>query len=216
MKKTLTIILLSISLSGFSQTERGDWVITPTVGWNSFINSSGSEISSLNVNYKTVGFKLPISTHYYLSDRFGIGLVTTFRYTKFERFNNDFYSKQKSWAFFVEPEMQYNFLKTRFTPFIRVNYLGFLWLDHSDVHVETLVASSIDDTKTEFFNGLSFSNLSLNVGVTYYVKERFGLQTWFAGISNSQDGFKANFYTPINFGLQFIINNPRPEVESPR
>ncbi len=32
MKKILTIVLLSISLSEFLQTMKGDWVITPTVG----------------------------------------------------------------------------------------------------------------------------------------------------------------------------------------
>ncbi len=220
MKKPLTIILLSISLSGFSQTEKGDWVITPTVGWDSFANNSGNNFVGLSENYKLMNFQLPISTHYYLSDKFAIGLNTTFRYTKLERFlintNNDYYSTQKSWAFIIKPEIQYNFLKTRFTPFVGVNYLGFLWLDHSNIHVETSVSNSSDYTETEVFNGLSFSNFSLNVGITYYVKQRFGLQTWFAGINNSQNGFNAKAYLPINFGLQFIINNPRPEVESPR
>lgn len=64
MKKTLTIILLSISLSGFSQTEKGDWVITPTVGWNTIYYKY---VANSNENFE---FKLPIGFHKYLSDRF--------------------------------------------------------------------------------------------------------------------------------------------------
>ena len=63
MKKIFTIILLSISLSGFSQTMKGDWVITPTVGWNSFANNSGSNFMGLGSsnNYKLMSFQLLLS-----------------------------------------------------------------------------------------------------------------------------------------------------------
>ena len=89
MKKTLTIILLSISLSGFSQTEKGDWVITPTVGWDTYREINVSEVSQAR-------FNLPISIHKYLSDRFAVGLTTYFYHDKYEHkpINvNEFYRK---------------------------------------------------------------------------------------------------------------------------
>lgn len=213
MKKILTIALLSISLSGYSQTEKGDFVITPTVGWSSFTNYSNSNSSDVRV-------QIPISTHYYLSDKFAVGLETGFRYTKLEYFltNNNYYSKQKHWDLFIRPELQYNFLRTRFTPFIKVNYGGLLSLEYVNVYFETSGSRGITITETNTYSRLSFSNIYLSLGLTYYVKQRFGLQLNIADVwRNDPQGFGGQInYLPINFGLQFIINNPRAEIESPR
>jgi hypothetical protein len=207
MKKALTIILLSISLSGFSQTEKGDFVITPTVGRSNFNNSSGDNCSLFSI-------QLPISSHYYLSDKFAIGLNTKFRYYKAETFpinTGVIYQRQKTWDLFIMPELQYNFLRTRFTPFVRANYLGFIWLNHANIYSENAlnIPKSIEVTETNFFNGLSFKSFSVDFGVTYYIKQRFGLQLSLATIYNQTDGIKAQFNIPYNIGLQFIINNPR-------
>jgi hypothetical protein len=54
----------------------------------------------------------------------------------------------------------------------------------------------------------------IDVGISYFIKERFGLQVKLMDVGTWD--FKevnTNFYTPINFGLQFIINNPRAEIE---
>jgi hypothetical protein len=207
MNKILIIILLSISLASFSQTEKGDFVITTVLGKSNFTDNSSD-------NFKYFGVQLPTSFHYYLSDKFAIGLNTSLRYSKLERFpinNGETYYKQKDWNLFLKPELQYNFLRTRFTPFIRANYLGFISLDHVNVYSENLasIPKNIEVTETNFFNGLSFKSFSIDFGVTYYVKQRFGLQLSLATIYNQTDEIKAQFNLPYNFGLQFIINNPR-------
>jgi hypothetical protein len=214
MKKILTIILLSISLSGFSQTEKGDWVITPVFGKSNFTNNSED-------SYKFFSIQLPVSVHYYLNDKFAVGLNTFFRYSKTETFPLNTgvnYTRQNAWDLFVKPELQYNFLRTRFTPFIRANYLGFVWLNHANIYSENTVniPKNIEVTETIFFNALSFKSFSVDFGITYYIKERLGLQLSIASVYNQVDEIKAQFNIPYNFGLQFIINNPRSEIESPR
>lgn len=214
MKKILTIILLSISLSGFSQTEKGDFVVTPVVGRNNFTNNSGD-------NFKYFSVQLPVSIQYYLSDKFAIGLNTEFRYSKAETFpinTGVTYTRQKSWDLLMKPELQYNFLRTRFTPFIRASYLGFIWLNHANIYYENTVnvPKNVEVIETNFFNGLSFKSFSLDFGVIYYIKQRLCLQLSLATIYSQTDDIKSQFNIPYNFGLQFIINNPRSEIESPR
>jgi hypothetical protein len=87
MKKILTIILLSISLSGFSQTEKGDFVITPTVGWNTYRTSEAINYSQ--TSYAQTRFNLPISIHKYLSDGFAIGLTNQFYFQTAKNFTID-------------------------------------------------------------------------------------------------------------------------------
>jgi hypothetical protein len=214
MKKTLTIVFLSISLSGFSQTEKGDWVITPTVGWDIYRESNVSEVSQAR-------FNLPISIHKYLSDRFAVGLTTYFYHDKYERkpINvNEFYRKVIQTGIQLRPVVRYNILKTRFTPFIESDFFSIFNYGHISSYIDD---PSINVTLREisdynFQSSFSLSDIDLRVGISYFIKDRFALQLKLAGLSNNSFGFNAKAYVPINFGLQFIINNPRPEVESPR
>jgi hypothetical protein len=205
MKKTLTIILLSISLSGFSQTEKGDFVITPTVGWDTYRESNTPEYSEKRFNF-------PVSIHKYLSDRFAIGLTTTFYHYKYENYPaNDFYGKDIQAGIQLRPTMRYNFLKTRFTPFIESSFLSILsfsyisrFYDNPNTNINLREISNYS-----FSSYFSISYVDFNVGVSYFIKDRFALQTKLVGLSNNSFGFNAKAYLPINFGLQFIINNQR-------
>ena len=199
MKKTLTIILISISLSGFSQTEKGD---TPTVGWNTVqYRHDPSLFESLRV-------QLPIGFHKYLSDRFAIGLLFYFNYNSINPYvSNQF--EQNSTRIGILPEVRYNFLKTRLTPFVAGRVM--------DIAYQTTFNDiPIIPVELRRISGLNFNTgLQIDVGVSYFIRERFGLQVKLMDVS-AGFGNKANFYLPINFGLQFIINNPRSEIESPR
>jgi hypothetical protein len=201
MKKTLTIILLSISLSGFSQTEKGDWVITPTVGWNTLKIDNTPERDVLGINFPVVFYK-------YLSDRFAIGYGLGVTYDSVKPYVVNFYERNVTVINFV-PEARYNFLKTRFTPFIsgKILTVGYIsqFIDNPAVAVDLRRITNLQ------FN----EGLQIDVGVSYFIRDRFGLQVKLMDV-NVGFGNKTNFYTPINFGLQFIINNPRPEIESPR
>ena len=202
MKRTLTIILLIISLSGFSQTMKGDWVITPTVGWNTVV--SGRTTS----DYDFLGIKFPVSFHKYLRDRFaiGFGLGVNYESTKPNVVNQ---YERNSFSINFIPEARYNFLKTRFTPFVagRILTIGYL-TQFNDIPTIPVELRRI--------SGLNFNTgLQIDLGVSYFIKDRFGLQVKLMDVS-AGFGNKANFYLPINFGLQFIINNPRSEIESPR
>jgi hypothetical protein len=202
MKKALTIILLSISLSGFSQTEKGDWVITPTVGWNTV------QYRFIPERYESLWVKLPIEIHKYLSDRFAIGLVTNVEHSFNQPYvTSSFYRSQ--WVLGLFPQVRYNFLKSRFTPFIAGRILNIEYIttfnDNPAIAVDLRRISNLQLTE----------GLQIDVGVSYFIKDRFGLQVKLMD-ANVGFGNKTNFYTPINFGLQFIINNPRPEIESPR
>ena len=212
MKKTLTIILLSISLPGFSQTEKGDFVITPTVGWDTFRTSDVPEHSQ-----KT--FHFPISMHKYLSDRFAVGLTTTFYHDKYEYYPvNDFYRKVIRTGIILTPNLRYNFLKTRFTPFIESGFLSILDYNYTSQFYDNpnISVNLREISEYSFLSYFSISYINFNIGVSYFIKDRFALQTKLIGLSNNSYAFNAKAYLPINFGLQFIINNPRSEIESPR
>jgi hypothetical protein len=203
MKKTLTIIFLSISLSGFSQTEKGDWVITPTVGWNTLKIDNTPERDVLGINFPVVFYK-------YLSDRFAIGYGLGVTYDSVKPHVVNFYERNVTVINFV-PEARYNFLKTRFTPFVsgKILTVGYIsqFIDNPAVAVDLRRITNLQLNE----------GLKIDVGVSYFIKDRFGLQVKLmdlnVGLFNRTD-FKA--YLPINFGLQFIINNPRSEIESPR
>jgi hypothetical protein len=196
MKKTLTIILLSISLSGFSQTEKGDWVITPTVGMDSYRKGDGI--------YYSQNFSFPTSIHKYLSDRFAVGIVNEFYYQNSQpnAASNSFY--RSNWQISIKPEIRYNILKTRFTPYVSAKvgfwYWGSQFYDIPTIPVELRRMS----------NFVTYSpNFQIDLGASYFIKERFGLQLRLASLHNISDGIQTQFYLPYNFGLQFIINNPR-------
>ncbi len=214
MKKTLTIILLSISLSGFSQTMKGDWVLTPTVGWNSIYPVSNETTKGFFIN-------LPISVQYYLSDKFAIGLTPSFYYSKYE-YNpidiNEFYRKTIQAGIQLRPVVRYNILKARFTPFIESGFSNLFDFGYfSQYHDNPNVNVSLREISNTYFESFfSISHINVNIGVSYFIKDRFALQTKFAGFDNSSDGISVYANLPINFGLQFIINNPRSEIESPR
>ena len=185
------------SFSGFSQTEKGDFVITPTVGWNTLAYRSDPD------RFEQFHFMLPVSIHKYLSDRFAIGLTTyvSYDYTK-PYVTNQFY--QSTFRIGILPEVRYNFLKTRLTPFVagRVFDIGYL-TEFNDIPTIPVELRRISN--------LNFSTgLQIDLGLSYFIKDRFGLQVKLmdlnAGFFN-RTYFKA--YLPINFGLQFIINNPR-------
>lgn len=203
MKTTLTIILLSISLSGFSQTEKGDWVVTPTVGWNTIKIDNTSERDVFDV-------KIPVVFYKYLSDRFAIGYGIGVNYESVKPHIVNQYERNSFSVNFI-PEARYNFLKTRFTPFVagRILQIGYLtqFNDIPTIPVELRRISNLN------FN----TGLQIDVGVSYFIRDRFGLQVKLMDLNvlfNRASEFKA--YLPINFGLQFIINNPRSEIESPR
>ena len=204
MKKTLTIILLSISLSGFSQTGKGDWAITPTVGWNTV------KVGRTTSDYDYFGIKFPVSFHKYLRDRFALGFVTTIEHGRYKPLvANQIYTS--IWRIYLEPEARYNILKNRFTPFVAGRII--------DVGYSTQFSDN-PTTPVEFrriSNVYLETSIQIDIGVSYFIKDRFGLQVKLMGV-NTWDfkDINANFYTPINFGLQFIINNPRSEIESPR
>jgi hypothetical protein len=197
MKKTLTIILLSISLSGFSQTMKGDFVITPTVGWSTITHRFVPD------NFEAFQVNLPTGFHKYLSDRFAIGLTNYISYNYTQPYvSYQFY--QSTFRIGIVPEIRYNFLKSRLTPFItgRILDIGYITQFYDNP------ATPVELRRISEFN--LQNGLQMEVGVSYFVKDRFGLQVKLidlnAGLFNRTD-FKA--YLPINFGLQFIINNPR-------
>ena len=203
MKKIFIILLLMGSFSGFSQTEKGDFVITPTLGWNTVTISNTSERDNFQA-------KLPIGFHKYLSDRFAIGLTTyvSYDYTK-PYVINQFY--QSTFRIGIIPEVRYNFLKTRLTPFVagRIFDIGYItqFIDSPVIPVELRRISNLNLT----------TGFQVDLGLSYFVKDRFGLQVKLMDLNTNffnKTTFKA--YLPINFGLQFIINNTRSKIEPPR
>ncbi|MEY4538922.1 MAG: hypothetical protein RLZZ306_679 [Bacteroidota bacterium] len=210
MKKTLTIILLSISLSGFSQTEKGDWVVTPTVGWDTYRTSEALNYSQ--TSYGQVRFNLPISIHKYLSDGFAIGLTNQFYFQKAKNFTiNNTPFDTSIWGIRIQPEARYNFLKSRFTPFIASRVFN---ITYQSVFAD----NPTTPVELRRISNLSFNEgLQIDIGISYFIKDRFGLQVKLMDVGTWDfKNVNTNFYTPINFGLQFIINNPRSEIESPR
>ena len=204
MKKIFIILLLMGSFSGFSQTEKGDFVITPTVGWNTVAISNTSERDNFQA-------KLPIGFHKYLSDRFAIGLTTyvSYDYTK-PYVANQFY--QSTFRIGIIPEVRYNFLKTRLTPFVAGNFLraGYISTFYDNP------ATPVDLRRINSFEFYMLHGVYIDLGISYFIKERLGAQVKFVDLTAGTFGVSGKFNLPINFGLQFIINNPRSKIESSR
>ena len=196
MKKIFIILLLMSSFSGYSQTEKGDFVITPMVGWNTIKIDNTSEKDAFRVNF-------PVGFHKYLNDRLAVGLLFYFDYYS-EKPNVTNLFQFNTTRIGILPEIRYNFLKTRLTPFIagRISDIGYVtqFYDNPATPVELRRISQLN-----LQNGLQ-----IDVGVSYFIRDRFGLQVKLIGF-NAGVFDKINFkaFLPINFGLQFIINNPR-------
>ncbi len=214
MKKTLTIIILSISLSGFSQTEKGDWAvgIHPEYRYQdksyTLYDQYGNVFAvqgAIIKNYRGV-----ISANYYLSDKFSIGGNLGISYST----TNPLVSSQYFYSFTnyeVGPILRYNFLKTRLTPYLQVdvnyNYRK-LFYDIPTIAVQL---------RPSFYSS-EFSG-GVGLGLSYFIRDRFALQanTFFRKFNNqiAYNEKDANFLS-FGFGCIFIINNPRSEIESPR
>ena len=197
MKKIFIILLLMCSFSGFSQTEKGDWVITPTMGMDSYRKDD-------KINYSRASFSFPISIHKYLSDRLAVGLINEFYYYNFQPSTTSTLFYTSNWQISIKPEIRYNILKTRFTPYVSAKvgfwYWGSQFQDNPTLPVVFRRISAFETYSPNF---------QIDIGVSYFIKERFGLQLKLASFYNTFDGIQTQFYVPYNLGLQFIINNPR-------
>ena len=204
MKKISIILLLMCSLSGFSQTEKGDFVITPTVGLDTYRENN-------TIDYSQTRFSFPISIHKYVSDRFAVGISNEFYYYNFQPNTTSTLFYMSNWQISIKPEIRYNILKTRFTPYVSTKvgfwYWGSQFQDNPTIPVVYRRISAFETYSPNF---------QIDIGVSYFIKERFGLQLKLARFYNTSGGIQTQFYAPYNFGLQFIINNPRSEIESPR
>lgn len=145
-----------------------------------------------------------------MSDRFALGLVTTFGYYRNQPYVSNVYYNSQSYIA-IQPEARYNFLKTRFTPFVGGRILNI-------VYQSNFFDNPATPAELRRISNLQFTEgLKIDVGVSYFIRDRFGLQVKLMDLNvlfNRESELKA--YLPINFGLQFIINNPRSEIESPR
>ena len=193
MKKIFIILLLMGSFSGFSQTAKGDFVI----GVHPYILD---QKFTENQNR----FVLGSTAHFYLNDRLSIGALLRGYYSNYNPASaSQFYQSTTSIIF--QPELQYNFLKTRLTPFARVSLLeiGYLnvFYDNPNTPVNFRRISQLN-----FINNLPF--LELNIGLSYFLKERFALQ---ATANLSRGDLSVLNYNKVQFGINciFILNNQR-------
>jgi hypothetical protein len=205
MKKLTAILLIVVSFSGFSQTEKGDWIITPVVGRSSIYSGSSEE----NSNYLNIS--LPVYFHHYLSDRFAIGWKATLYYNWFEHTPvdvNDFYRKTTQIGIRLIPSIRYNILKTRLTPFIEATYLGAINFDYRTMQSENPIIPINKRTASvfDFSQEAYITNVYFDIGVSYFIKDKFALQVYLSEVGhNLSRGVYANL-SPLNFGLQFVIN----------
>jgi hypothetical protein len=186
MKKTLTIILLSISLSGFSQTGKGDFVI----GIHPYIFQQ-----KLDDNNKY--FRLGANAQYYLSNQLSVGTLLRGGYQSINPVvSSEFY---RSFSFLtLSPELQYNFLRTRLAPFIKLSMAGIGYFSH----FEDNPSQSVNLRRNNEIE-LYYRDVNGSVGLSYFAKKRFVLQVTFDILSNER--------RPFSLGMSgiFIINNPR-------
>ena len=102
MKKIFIILLSMCSFSGFSQTKKGDFVITPTSRWNMV------GYRYITENSENLQLKLPIEFHKYLSDKFAVGLKINCFYNSVKYYvTNQF--EQNDTQINISPEVRYNF-----------------------------------------------------------------------------------------------------------
>ena len=209
MKKILTIILLSISLSGFSQTEKGDWVIIPKfeVGYSNdtkFFTNQQIVISGSR-QYR---YRVSTSVNYFLSDNFAVGgfLGISTDYACSEIINS--YPTDRL-NYEIGGNIRYNLLKSRFTPFIE-SYVGY---NYRRYYFD--IPQLPPEVRTVYKSGFS---MGISVGISYFIAPRFGLQTSVNYNKFDYDYFSYSKTYPLTVGLGclFIINNPRSEIVSPR
>jgi hypothetical protein len=160
-------------------------------------------------NSETLQLRLPIELHKYLSDRLAVGLRIYCFYNSIKPYVTSQF-EQNYTQINIQPEIRYNVLKTKLTPFVSGRILDFGYESRFYDNPNTPVVLR------RISNFYYSSGFGVNLGVSYFIKERFGLQLSLATVYNQTDGIKAQFNLPYNFGLQFIINNPRSEIEPPR
>ena len=214
MKKIFIILLLMCSFSGFSQTEKGDFVIGIHPEFSdqeknnvSINNISGNpiQISGIRIeNYRGI-----LSGNYYLSDKFSAGGNLGISYsTQNPLVSNQYFRSFTNYE--VGPILRYNLLKTRLTPYLQVdinyNYRKLL------IDIPNLPLEFKQSYKSEFSGGIG-------IGLSYFIRERFAIQanTFFRKYNN-QTIFQTgeDHFLSFGFGCLLIINNPRSKIESPR
>ena len=190
------------SFSGLSQTEKGDFVITPTLGWSTVSNGN------INIDPRIFRARFPVGFHKYLSQRFAVGSVLDLSYSSYKYTNED---EVKGGSVSIIPEVRYNFLKKRFTPFVAGRFFS---VGYRDVSYDYPSNSTANKKVSELYY---YTNARIDVGLSYFIKNRFGIQIKLVDINFEEfNQLEVDFPNPINFGLQFIINNPRSEIESLR
>ncbi len=208
MTKKLTILLLFSSLSGLSQTRKGDWVISPQLG---VLPSDVSIVSTDSFISQRYGLNIPI--HYYFSNKLSFGLNILTYYNSFKN-KNGFGINHL--AIGISPEIQYNFSRKRLVPFIRIFPSLYLGYEHYELINYPLYISQRNQSHY-IFSG-TIKSLKVDIGLNYFVKERLGV---FGMVTFGVDFVNPQIYrygSLFNIGCQYIFSRRKQEEQklSPR
>ncbi len=188
------------SVPVFGQTRKRDLVVSPQVYfWKGMLKS--------NQNFNSQYFGIGSSVHYYLSNRFAIGVLFNGKYWNFDAKVASSFDR-RTFECSVMPELQYNILKSRLTPFLKTQMqfitIGSRW-QRNDDPTKPLRQRKVNTLLIERQWPPLYA-IGVSAGISYSIRD------------NSSVFLSLNRYSLANFsissiqiglGCQFVLNRKK-------
>jgi len=182
MKKTkiaLTILLLS-TLSLFSQTEKGKYLLGASSNIGASFTKQKFKSNTTTQEYgNTNTFSLSPHIGYFVADNFAIGIELAMSFSNYKDKNNHSSSANNTYVF--APFLKYYFSQNEFKPFLFAEYgIG----THHSKH---------DSPYYNYDGKNKLSVLAIGGGVSYFINTTIGLDL---GVNYSRSSSKPNENNP--------------------
>jgi|GEM_PF-5648808 len=189
------LLVVIVSVSVFGQAKKGDLVVSPQVYF-------GKGMLEINDNYNSQHFELGSSLHYYLADRFAIGILFRGKYWNLDaKMANSF--DRRTFEFSIMPEFQYNILKSRLTPFLKmqIGFAGYRWQKTAD----TTKPLRQRKTGNLILDGPAYA-IGVSAGISYSIRENSSV---FLSLNADPIKYFTIASTQIGLGCQFVLNRKK-------
>ena len=157
-KKIAILIIISISFSTFSQTEKGTFFIGASNSLFDFKKKISEPLFFNQVDYEDK-FKISPTLGFFIYDKLLVGI--DFSYEQFT--GNIFGSEENANTTEIGPFIKYYFLETKLKPFSTLSYLVKKWSPNFGSNEESLQTLNINIGCAYFFS----KNISLEFSIAY-------------------------------------------------
>ena len=214
MKKFLALaISLNVIQCGFSQTEKGSYLIGGSLGFGVSTNNISNPISYGTTEQKQTNFSISPNISYFVVKRLSVGLMPQYVYSKTSVPSNN---ESRSNTFSIGPVARYYFLFNSLAVFPEASYSFGV----------TKVNTTVDVYLSDFSNSARLYSLKAGIGVAYFLNKNIGVEgrLYFQKNQNTYDHaednngsysmYYSNYTTTallFNIGLQVYLNKKSKE-----